>query len=293
MNMEAVRHTALTAVIAVFISLAPAPACAQGELERLGGGPGGVPQGNPRQSSFFDERAGTHARKHPAPPPSPVASPAAPAPEPDDATADAPAVEWSEGLLSVDCERVPAGDFLIEFNRQTGIPVRLEPGVKHRVTATFRNLRLERALPLLLPAGSWQLVRKPNTALRASDAIAGLVVHPPSDEGTGPAPYAKAKVGGMNFGPAFEVPGESPRAPQPAAVGGIAVEESELEGGRSPASAPSVGAGRSPASMTPGSPAAGELPAGASAPTAVTASDVDGAKRRIADLVEQKLKRKR
>lgn len=186
---------------------------AQSELERLGGGPGGVPQGG----AWSAERAGKRRRKAAAP--SPAASPApqasaSPAEADDD---EAPDISWANGLLSVECENVHIGEFLLELHRQTSIPIHLEPGVEHKVTAKFTGLRLERALPMLFPEGTWQLVRKPGTALRADDGIAGLVIRPQNAAG-------KARVGGMNFGPAFEIPGEpAASAPPP---GDLPVEAS-------------------------------------------------------------------
>lgn len=280
MNTKAVQLL----VSAALLSVLAAPAMAQGELERLGGGPGGVPQVNPRLGGFFNERAGPRTRPSVTPTPAAFASPAAESPE--EASDETPDIAWNAGLVSVEADRVPAGDFLMEFNRQTGIPVRLEPGVTHRVTATFKNLRLERALPILFPAGGWLLVRKPNTALRDPNAYAGLVVHPPVERVNGvpvqhasqhqpPRHWAKAKVGGMNFGPAFEVPGEPAPSASPAAIGEITVDESDADP-RITVPATGAHAGTTPAST----------------PSPLATSD-DASRRRIAELVEQKLKKKK
>ena len=257
MNMEPLRPLAF-AVLVSLAGSACAPSCrGQGELERLGGGPGGV------QGGFFNERAGTPVRLRHASAASPAPSPA-PAPIADDESDDAPDIKWNAGLLSVDCENEHIGDFLMEFHRQTGIPVRLEPGVETRVTASFHNLGLERALPILFSAGTWQLVRKPNTALRAPDAYAGLVVRPANTGGT-------AQVGGMNFGPAFDVPGQVHAAAN--TVGNIPVET-----------------GTEPAAAAEPEPAA----AATSAPaTTAPAPGSEESRRRIAELLDQRLKKKK
>lgn len=261
MNMKAVALTVL-----LF-----ADAFAQGELERLGGGPGGVPQ----KGAWSAERAGNAPRRRKHASPAPAASPA---PQPSAASAEeneAPDITWTNGLLSVDCENVHIGEFLLELNRQTSIPIRLEPGVDHRVTAKFTALRLERALPMLFPEGTWQVVRKANTALRADDGVAGLVIRPANAAG-------KARVGGMNFGPAFEIPGEVATA---SPAGDLPVDAKvepppPVTASPDPSPAPSVAAS-----------VEASAPATSSAPSPI-ADDGTAPRKKIADLLEQRRTKK-
>lgn len=288
MNMKAPIAALLVTLLAV--SVAPTPARAQTELERLGGGPGGVPQQNPR-FGFFNERAGNKLRTRSKRATAPSTAPASPSPAAEEEAAqEPPDIEWKGGLISVSCDDTHIGDFLLEFNRQTGISVHLEPGIDQRVSADFKNLRLERALPMLFPEGTWELVRKPNTALRAEGGIAGLVVHPPS--ATCAQGGAKAKVGGMNFGPAFDIPGSPATAATPASgdipveMGDASVAPPHLSIDGVTRTAPSASPSASPSAET-------RVGSAASAQPASPEPGSEDARRRIADLLDEKQKKKK
>jgi hypothetical protein len=195
--------------------------CAQTELERLGGGPGGVPQWPGSARTFFNERSGE--RPKPRQP-----RPAAPVEDEDDDTE----IAWRAGLIAVQAHHVPASQFFLEFHRATGIPVRLDPGAPSHVSANIPVMRLATALSLILPKNSYRLVRRDNVPLNAPDEFVGLVVGPVQTSPADAAPGGKPVIGATVIGTPFAVPGETPHVDAPA----LPIEPSPEPGDRSPES---------------------------------------------------------
>ena len=133
MNMKAPIAALLVTLLAV--SVAPTPARAQTELERLGGGPGGVPQQNPR-FGFFNERAGNKLRTRSKRATAPSTAPASPSPAAEEEAAqEPPDIEWKGGLISVSCDDTHIGDFLLEFNREFTTKLK-DLGIRHEYEET-------------------------------------------------------------------------------------------------------------------------------------------------------------
>ena len=281
MNMKAYQFTApgftlrtfaLGAAL-VWLSLVPAPLSAQSELERLGGGPGGVPQGNPHNGGFFNERQGMHPRASASPAGAPSVTAVTPGEESEGESGEQPiTVQWKNGLLTVDADNVPTAALFLEFTNVTKISVKINPGSIPRVTAHVKNLRIERALAMFLPERTWRIVRKPNTALRADDAILGIVITPALPPGSTENPVAAAMNGATNIGPTFEGPGAE-------TTGSLPVETSHEPDMPPNAQTPSLATTTQTVSVT--------MPR--MDPSITT--DLDVARRRIADLVEQNKKK--
>lgn len=262
--------------LAAFVVLAVAgPLAAQTELERLGGGPGGVPQWPGGQRQFFQERSGVQRRPRPHQAGQQVV----------EETEDAPlSIGWRQNLLTVAADGVPASIFFLELNRVTGIPVRLDPGNERTVTAAFRDIRIERALATILPAGQCTLVRRENRPVNAPDSIVGIVVKTPPLAPGETAPAQRPVIGAIHFGPHFAVPGDPPPSPAaPAIAEDTSDEKSESEPSGPPpvASAAAAVSGAAPAIADP------------EAPERAATRDANEVRRRMQELVEQRLKQKK